>query len=108
MSPNLHALINSVYNSLKESIISGLESGDLMIEDCDKLGYKIEKNMSQITSRGELLLFTQDLARAYPIFLSSVIIVKQASLEDKDKIKLEEIQSKLRSFTQFPTNTHAR
>ncbi|MFH0773801.1 MAG: hypothetical protein V1922_05840 [bacterium] len=99
MNPSLIDLIQKTYVVLKDCMISGLDAGELTVEDSEKSAFIIERNMKQIESRGELLLFTSDLAKRYPAFQKAFITVKQNSVEEKDKNKLEALQAKLRQFS---------
>lgn len=106
MNSVLDELIQKIHIVLKDCLVSGLESGDLTVEGSERAADLIEQNMSQIESRGELLLFTDDLAKRFPSFQKAFIAVKQHSTAEKDKNKLDALQAKLRSFTSFspPTN----
>lgn len=99
MNQALVDLIQKTYVVLKDCLLYGLESGELTVEDSEKTSFLIDRNMKQIETRGELLLFTQDLAQRYPTFQKGHIIVRQESAAEKDKQKLEQLQQKLRSFT---------
>lgn len=99
MNQSLTNLIQRTYIVLKDCLLYGLEAGELTVEDSEESSSLIERNMRQIESRGELLLFTQDLARQYPSFQKGHIFVRQESVAEKDKQKLEQLQQKLRSFT---------
>jgi len=104
MNPLLTDLIQKTYVVLKDCILDGLESDGLTVEDSERTAYLIEKNMNRIESRGELLLFTSDLAKRYPAYQKAFITVKQHSVAEKDKHKLEVLQEKLRSFTISPNS----
>ena len=99
MNPVLSDLIQKTYVILKDCLLIGLESGDLTVEGSERAADLIEQNMSQMESRGELLLFTADLAKRFPAFQKGFIAVKQHSIAEKDKNKLDALQAKLRSFT---------
>lgn len=99
MNQSLTNLIQRTYIVFKDCLLYGLEAGELTVEDSEKISGLIERNMRQIESRGELLLFTQDLAKRYPSFQKGHIFVRQESVAEKDKQKLEQLQQKLRSFT---------
>ncbi|MCX6732624.1 MAG: hypothetical protein NTV98_03735 [Candidatus Roizmanbacteria bacterium] len=99
MNPQLTDLIQKTYVVLKDCMLYGLESGELTVEDSENSAYLIDRNMKQIDSRGELLLFTEELAKKYPSFQKGHILVRQDSVTDRDKQKLEQLQEKLRSFT---------
>ncbi|MCX6730242.1 MAG: hypothetical protein NTZ55_00140, partial [Candidatus Roizmanbacteria bacterium] len=60
MNPQLTDLIQKTYIVLKDCMLYGLESGELTVEDSENSAYLIDRNMKQIDSRGELLLFTED------------------------------------------------
>ena len=107
MNPSLLSLVNKTYIVLKDCLLDGLDTGSLTVEDSEQSSYVIERNMQQITSSGELLLFTQDLARQYPAYQKAYIYVKQQSTEQKDKQKLDALQQKLRSFTSSTPPLHA-
>lgn len=105
MNPPLADLIQKTYGVLKDCMLRGLEGGDLSVEESEHSAGLIEKNMEQIESRGELLLFMDSLAKRYPVYQKAFITVKQESVASRDQAKLDALQAKLRSFTNFtPSN----
>ena len=104
MNSLLSDLIKQTYVVINDCVLYGLDSGDLSTEDSELSASLIQKNMSQIQSVGELLLFTSDLAKRYSAYQKAFITVKQHSVAEKDKHKLEALQEKLRSFTVSPNS----
>ena len=58
---------------LFDSLISGLEKGEMTVEDSKKSARKIEMHIDQLESSEELLVFLRSLDQKYPTDRKSVV-----------------------------------
>ena len=84
---------------LFDSLISGLEKGEMTVEDSKKSARKIEMHIDQLESSEELLVFLRSLDQKYPTFRSVFIKLKEEETLLEDKIKLESVQQRLKNLT---------
>lgn len=98
MSTSISDLRNKAYSYLKDALIEGLQKGEISVEESEHSVQEIERNIDGLESFTELLLFLQSLSGKYSAYKKPYILFKQEEANQKDSVKMEAIQEKLRQF----------
>lgn len=81
-----------IYGELMNLIIDGLDKGVIFKEDAQDAAEFILARMEKVDTEKDLILFLDDLARKWDVFLPEFHLVKKNELINKVQQELQEIQ----------------